>query len=106
MIEYRVPLENAAEFLAALHDLSVIRRRDGARRWSVVQDLDDLEIWRERYQTPTWAEHLRRVGRQTLTDRALRHRVEAFHVGEGPPVIRRALERPPGAEAIGLSRID
>ena len=53
-IEYRVPLANAAEFVSAVNELGRIRRRDGARRWSVVQDLDDPEAWIERFESPSW----------------------------------------------------
>ncbi len=99
-IEYRVRRESAPDFLRAIHEVGRVRRRDGARRWSVSQDLDDPEIWRERYQSPTWTEHLRRVSRVTAADKIIRDSILRFHDGEAPVVIR-MLERPPGAEPLG-----
>ncbi|QGZ96194.1 MFS transporter [Terricaulis silvestris] len=98
-IEYRIARDSADAFLRAIHEVGRIRQRDGARRWSIAQDLDDPEIWRERYQSPTWTEHLRRVSRVTAADQALRESVLQFHEGP-PPAIKRMLERPPGATPI------
>ncbi|MGE0742401.1 MAG: MFS transporter, partial [Hyphomonadaceae bacterium] len=99
-IEYRIPRERADDFLKAMHEIGRIRQRDGARRWSIAQDLDQPEIWRERYQSPTWTEHLRRVSRVTAADQAVRDGVLQFHQGP-PPVVKRMLERPPGAAPLG-----
>jgi MFS family permease len=99
-IEYRIPRARAGAFLTAMHDVGRIRQRDGARRWSIAQDIDDPEIWRERYQSPTWTEHLRRVSRVIAGDQAVRDSVIQFHVGEAP-TINRMLERPPGAAPLG-----
>lgn len=101
-IEYRIPLSQSAEFLTAVHELGRVRQRDGARRWSVSQDLDDPELWHERYQSPTWTEHLRRVSRLTVADQAIRERVLGLH--QGDPTVRRLLERPAGADPIGEAR--
>jgi hypothetical protein len=99
-IEYRIPRERAAPFLQAIHEVGRIRQRDGARRWSIAQDLDEPELWRERYQSPTWTEHLRRVSRVTAADKIVRDSVLGFHIG-APPRITRMLERPPGAPPLG-----
>jgi MFS family permease len=98
-IEYRIRREYADAFLRAIHEVGRIRQRDGARRWSIAQDLDEPEIWRERYQSPTWTEHLRRVSRVTAADQAVRDSVLQFHEGS-PPAVKRMLERPPGATPI------
>jgi hypothetical protein len=98
-IEYRIRREHADAFLRAIHEVGRIRQRDGARRWSIAQDLDEPEIWRERYQSPTWTEHLRRVSRVTAADQAVRDSVLQFHEGS-PPAVKRMLERPPGATPI------
>ena len=72
-----------------------IRRRDGARRWRLMQDLDDPEIWTERWQTASWLDHLRLLQRTTVADRAIRDRARAFHRGDAPPRVRHMLERTP-----------
>jgi FAD/FMN-containing dehydrogenase len=98
-IEYHIPREHALAFLSAIHQVGRIRQRDGARRWSIAQDLDQPELWRERYQSPTWTEHLRRVSRVTAADKIIRDSVLRFHVGPAP-VVTRMLERPPGARPL------
>ena len=69
-----------------------IRRRDGAQRWSLAQDIDNPEIWTEHYHSPTWLDHLRRIQRPTVADEAAHAKVLSFHRGD-PPVIRRLLEQ-------------
>ena len=39
------------EFLAAMAERQRIRRRDGARHWTLLRDLEDPELWIESYQT-------------------------------------------------------
>src|SRR5262249_4218262 len=40
-VDYRIDPERADEFVAAMHHLGRVRRRDGARRWGVFQDATD-----------------------------------------------------------------
>ncbi len=100
VIAYRIPTNRAEAFVLAIHEVGRIRQRDGARRWSIAQDLDQPEIWRERYQSPTWTEHLRRVSRVTAADKIIRDSILHFHEG-APPEVTRMIERPPGAEPLG-----
>jgi hypothetical protein len=99
-IEYRVPAENAAEFAAVINELGRLRRRDGARAWSVCQDIDATELWVERFESPTWMDYLRWRTRPTESDQAVRERVARLIVGEHGSV-RRLVARPPGAEPLG-----
>lgn len=101
-IEYRVPLANARAFVAAANELGRIRRRDGARRWSVCQDLDDPEQWVERFESPTWTDYLRRQTRPTQADQIVRAEITRLIAGERGRV-RRYIERPAGAEPVGGS---
>lgn len=94
-IEYRIAEENRAEFLAAMHEMRRIRRRDGARRWTLLQDVAEPHIWIERFQTPSWVENLRHRGRFTVVDRDVERRVLQSHRGAEPPRIRHFLERTP-----------
>ena len=100
MLEYRVPAVNAAVFAAEINELGRIRRRDGARGWSVSQDIDDPSLWIERFESPTWADYLRRHTRPTLADQAVRQRITQLIEGERARV-RRLVERPAGAEPLG-----
>jgi MFS family permease len=83
-IEYRVPRERQAEFLAALQKLSVVRRRDGAVRWGAYVDIEEPEWIVESFETPSWEEHLRQHQRGTVADARLQAEVQAFHVGGRP----------------------
>ena len=99
-IEYRVPAHHAEQFAEVINDLGRIRRRDGARAWSASQDIDDPVLWVERFESPTWADHLRRYSRPTLADQAIRERLRQLIEGERARV-RRFVERPAGAEPLG-----
>jgi hypothetical protein len=94
-VEYRVSIDKVTEFLRAAHALGRTRRRDGARRWSLMQDLDDPTRFVERYQTLTWLDHLRQWQRATLADQTVRERVLALHEGPHPPVVHHLWAREP-----------
>ena len=94
-IEYRISAADREAFLAEMRELRRIRRRDGARRWTLMQDTDNNEAWIERYHSPNWIEHLRRHHRLTVADQEVERRVLAFHRGEGPPQVRQLFERHP-----------
>lgn len=102
-IEYRVPMAQAAEFVRVANELGRIRRRDGARRWSVCQDLDAPETWMERFDSPTWADYLRRQTRPTKADQEVRQQLSQLVLG-GRGTVRRMIDRPAGAEPLGGSR--
>ncbi|MBM4191554.1 MAG: MFS transporter [Gammaproteobacteria bacterium] len=106
-IEYLIPKPNAVEFVAVINELGRIRRRDGARRWSVCQDLDDPTRWIERFESPTWIDYLRRQTRPTLADQDIRRRLSELIDGERGK-IRRYIERPTGSAPLGTdsSRIE
>ncbi|HUK02583.1 MAG TPA: MFS transporter [Steroidobacteraceae bacterium] len=92
-IEYRIAAADQEAFLAVMHQLRRIRRRDGARRWTLLQDVAQPEVWVERFQNPTWVERLRHHHRQTISDRQIEERAFAFHRGAEPPRMRHLLKR-------------
>ena len=94
-VEYRVESQNIGAFIAAAHRLGRIRRRDGARRWSLMQDLGERTRFIERYQAVTWLDHLRLWQRATLADQQVREEVLALHQGPAPPRVRHLLARAP-----------
>jgi MFS family permease len=99
VLEYFVPSPRHTSFLAAMGALRRIRRRDGARAWSLVQDMAEPDRWIERFENPTWIEHLRHHQRVTNADRAIEARVHAL-VAEGTrPVVRHLLEHQVGVSA-------
>lgn len=94
-VEYRVDPGDVPGFRAAMRELRRIRRRDGARRWTLMQDVADPQLWVERYQSPNWVEHLRRQHRATVADQEIEARVLGFHRGATAPQTRHLVERPP-----------
>ena len=96
-VEYRVDPAEAAAFVDAMREKRRIRRRDGARRWTLMQDLSDPEIWMERFHNPSWTDYLRQRHRATIADTEIEERVRSFHRGDGPPKVRRLIEHRPDA---------
>jgi MFS family permease len=92
-VEYRIAVEDAEAFRLAMRELRRIRRRDGAKRWSLMQDMAAPEIWIERYHSPNWVEHLRRHHRFTVSDREIERKVLDFHQADEPPHVRHLIER-------------
>jgi MFS family permease len=95
-IEYEVPRDQIDDFLATMYAIGRIRKRDGARRWGIQQDIDNPNIWVERIESATWTDHLRRANRATVADQAVRRKAETFRL-KGTGGIRRTVERPQGS---------
>lgn len=91
-VEYRISESDVSEFLGAMEERRRIRRRDGARRWKLLRDLADPEIWIERYETPTWIDYIRHNSRLTQHDAQIPGRLRALHRGDEPPRVRRTIE--------------
>ncbi|HTU12234.1 MAG TPA: MFS transporter [Allosphingosinicella sp.] len=87
-IEYRIREADQAAFLAVMAERRRIRRRDGARRWSLLRSLEDPELWYERYETATWAEYVRHNRRVTHADADIGARLREMHQGDRPHVRR------------------
>ncbi|PSJ43201.1 MFS transporter [Allosphingosinicella deserti] len=94
-IEYRIRQRDVPRFLAAMAERRRVRRRDGALHWTLLRDLSDRNIWIERYHTPTWLDYIRHNNRLTKDDAGIPESLRALHCGEGPPVVRRMIEREP-----------
>ncbi len=90
-LEYRVPMERADEFVAAMTELGRIRRRDGAYAWDLYEDLEDRGRFLETFTVGSWQEHLRQHERGTVADLDVERRVKEIHEGPGPPVARHLL---------------
>jgi MFS family permease len=87
-ITYRVAERNKHEFLQALQNLSAERYRDGAYKWDVDQDVDNPEIWVERFMVVSWHEHLRQHERVTAHDKTLQDEIRRFHIGMKAPEVK------------------
>jgi len=98
-VRYQIAPEDRLGFASAMLELQRVRRRDGARGWTLLQDMDHPEVWVERFHSPTWVAHLRRRLRLTKADRDIEERVRRYHQGDEPPRVIRYLERPATAMA-------
>ncbi len=104
VIEYRVPPGNAVEFAAVINEVGRIRRRDGARAWSICQDVDAVDLWVERFECPTWLDYLRWRTRPTQSDQGVREHLTRLISGEHGSV-RRLVAGPPGAQPLGAPSV-
>jgi MFS family permease len=77
-ISYSVDVDRRQDFVAAIHALEPVRRRNGATSWRVYRDLGEDGVFVERFIISSWAEYVRLRGRSTMADRSLVHRVEVF----------------------------
>ncbi len=96
-IEYRIRVEDQAEFLRLMGARQRVRTRDGARQWTLLRNLEDAEVWCESYHSPTWTEYLRQNSRAILADAEIGERIRALHVGPERPKVRRMIVRQPGS---------
>lgn len=96
-IEHRIAEADIQRFLAVMSERRRIRRRDGARHWSLLRDLSDPEIWIERYHVSTWLDYVRHNRRRTLADDANSQAVRGLHIDGGEPVVHRMIERQTGS---------
>ncbi|MGS1018360.1 MFS transporter [Allosphingosinicella humi] len=100
-IEYRIREQDVGPFLAAMAERRRIRLRDGARHWQLLRDLEDTELWVERYDSPTWIEYVRHNQRITQADADVGARLRALDQGTETKHVRRLIERQPGMLSSG-----
>ncbi len=96
-LDYRIAPQDVRDFLAVMADRRRIRRRDGARHWTLLRDLADPELWVERYHSPTWTDYVRQNQRPTQADAAVSERLHALHRGPDPIRVHRLIERQTGS---------
>ena len=84
-MEYRVSPEQAHEFTRAMQPVRLIRRRDGAIRWSLWRDAAEPGRYVENFVVANWAEHLRQHERITVADRSLEEKAMSYHLGPERP---------------------
>jgi quinol monooxygenase YgiN len=80
-VEYRVPAEQASNFIEAMDAIRSFRRREGAVRWDLFRDLADPDRYLETFVVPSWAEHLRQHARVTVEDEAIEARFRLLQPG-------------------------
>ena len=92
-VDFDIGESDIPAFLEAMALRRRIRIRDGARRWSLLRDLEQPNIWTEKYYVATWVEYIRHNQRRTISDSGVSTTLHKLHRGEEPPRVRRMIER-------------
>ncbi|MDP1026257.1 MFS transporter [Sphingomonas sp. KR1UV-12] len=96
-IEHRIAEADIAAFLSVMRERRRIRRRDGARHWTLLRDLGEADLWVERYHFATWLDYVRHNQRRTKADQVIGDALHGLWVGGVPPVVHRRIERQTGS---------
>jgi hypothetical protein len=96
MIAYRIPADAVPAFLALMRERRRIRLRDGARRWSLLQDSGDPTRWVEQFSSRSSGDYRRHRDRRTAEDLANAESIQALDTEPEGPAIRFLFDRPPG----------
>ena len=70
--------EQKVPSIKAMHKYGRIRRRDGAFRWGIFQDLEDPDRYIETFLVNSWAENARQHERTTRADREVEDRAHSY----------------------------
>jgi len=92
-IEYRVPTAKAGAFVQAMDEVHHVRRRNGALRWRLFQDVTDAEHWTETFLIADWLDYRRLHWRTTAADKTIEAAAHAWLRADSAPVIRRMIAR-------------
>jgi MFS family permease len=109
MVDWNIPAENTTTFLQLMNARRRIRMRDGARRWSLLRDLENPDIWVESYHVPTWTDYVRHNQRRTQIDAKNLDMLRELHRGPGAPRVHRMIERetvPPMDDMARVAKLD
>jgi hypothetical protein len=89
-IEYAVIPGRTTEFVQAMHEFGRMQRRNGAYRWEIFGDAEEVDRYLEIFLVNSWAEHLRQHERQTVAGRELEARIRTFLSAE--PIVRHLID--------------
>lgn len=93
MLDWEIAPENTNAFLKLMAERRQFRRRDGARQWALLRDLENPDIWIESYHVATWEDYLRHNHRRTEKDATNTDALFALHRGPEKPRVHRMIER-------------
>ena len=91
-VEYNVKADNVPAFLTAMDELGHQRRRNGALRWRLFQDVSDADHWIETFLVADWLDQRRLLDRTTTADLLIEAEALRHHEGD-EPVVRRMIAR-------------
>lgn len=97
--EFRIADEDREAFLDLMRERRRLRRRQGVRQWTLAQNVDDQEVWVERYQLSNWDNLRRTAERLTVEEERNLDEIVGLHRPGGRPPVRFLLERDVGRRA-------
>ena len=86
-IEYAVQENKVREFLKAVRELGIRRRRDGAYTWSLFEHTEQPCHFIESFNVESWLEHLHQHERVTDADRVLQEDICSLLVTNSRPTV-------------------
>ena len=92
-VTYRIDPAQANAFSRAAANLGRLRRRDGASRWLLFEDVAEPGRYVESFLVESWAEHLRQHARATEADRQVEERVLGYQTTDVPVEARHLVAR-------------
>jgi len=98
LVEYQLAEQDVDEFLSSMAQLRLVRRRLGAFRWGVYEDVTQHGLLVETFLVSSWQQYLRQREHYTNADAAIEERVRSFHIGPREPHVTR-LVHPDTVEA-------
>ena len=98
LVDYLIVAEDVEGFLATMAELRIVRRRLGATRWGVFQDVTTHGRFLETFLVPSWHDYLLQRAHYTKADIEVEAGAFAFHRGPGEPTFTR-LVHPDTVEA-------
>lgn len=91
-IEYNIRPEEQAAFVQLVKAWASQRYRDGAFRWSLVQSVEQPDVWIESFEVASWNEHLAQHERLTVSDSAEQAKLKSFDIRSSGPIVRHYLQ--------------
>jgi MFS family permease len=85
--EYCIDPRRAEDFLRAMHEVRLMRERDGAFGWFIARDPAHGERHVEAFMAESWLDYLRQLDRMTNADHATLDYARSFHQGSASPTV-------------------
>ncbi len=89
LVEYQLEEEDVEEFLEAMEQLRIVRRRLGASRWGIFEDVTSHGRFVETFIVSSWDRYVLQRAHYSEADAAIEEQARALHRGPGPPAVTR-----------------
>ena len=85
--EYCIDSQRTEDFLRAMHEVRLMRERDGAFGWFLARDPAHEERHVETFMAESWLDYLRQLDRMTNADHATLDHARSFQLGSASPTV-------------------